>query len=136
MAEVCTCPDVCTLERLVVGKVSPGEAESLEEHLTLCERCQACLARLEVSDLLVDRLRGSEAIAALLPQGQVLDALMRQLRETPPAPTGTANDTAGQSPAQDETPIIEPAPDLTDLLGPPRRPGELGWLGPYRVIKV
>ena len=109
MAKVCTCPDVATLERLVVGNVTPQEAESLEEHLALCERCQACLGRLEVSDPLVERLRGSEAIAAQLPQGEVLEALMRRLRETPMAPIGPANDTAGKSPSEYETPTIEPA---------------------------
>src|ERR1700674_4246612 len=97
MAEVYTCPEVLTLERLLVGNVSPQEAESLEEHLTLCERCQECLTRLEVSDPLVARLRGGGAIAVQLPRGEVLDALMRRLRETPPAPTGPA-DNIGDTP--------------------------------------
>src|SRR5207244_777586 len=33
--------------------------------------------------------------------------------------------------------VIEEAPsgDLTSLLAPPRGPGEIGWLGPYRVLR-
>jgi serine/threonine protein kinase len=137
MAKVRTCPDVSLLERLSVGNVSPREAETLEEHLTRCARCQGCLTDLHVSDPLLDRLRGGDAIAAQLPQGEVLDVLMRRLREAPPPGAGPNADSLGSSPLlQEQTHPIELAPDFTDLLAPPRGPGELGWLGPYRVIKV
>jgi serine/threonine protein kinase len=31
---------------------------------------------------------------------------------------------------------VEPAKELYDFLAPPQAPGEMGWLGPYRVFKI
>jgi WD40 repeat protein/serine/threonine protein kinase len=136
MAQVRTCPDASVLERLAVGDVAPHEAESLEDHLTRCERCQACLTQVNVSDPLLDCLRGGEAVAAELPQGELLDDLMRRLREGPPPEAGLEDSIPDRRHSLGETLPIEPAPDIAELLAPPRGPGELGWLGPYRVIKV
>jgi serine/threonine protein kinase len=136
MAELSTCPDASVFERLLAGNVWPDEADALEQHLAFCARCQTCLTQVDVSDPLLDRLRGSDAVAAQLPQGAVLEVLMRRLRDAPPPGIGEPDSVAGTPLLQNETLTVEPAPDFADLLGPPRGPGELGCLGPYRVIKV
>jgi WD40 repeat protein/serine/threonine protein kinase len=128
-----------TLGLLALGKVAPDDEATLEEHLLRCERCQACLTELDVRDPLLDRLRGTQALAAQFAQGEVLEALMGRLRNTPlPCETRTSAESppsAGE-PHTSETHTSEPPLDLTHLLAPAHGPGELGWLGPYRVIKV
>jgi WD40 repeat protein/serine/threonine protein kinase len=136
MAEFAACPDISMLQRFAVGDVSAGEAKSLEDHLAVCVSCQARLTQLDVSDPLLDRLHGSETVAAQLSQGEVLESLMYRLREFPPSLVGPADNIGRTSLSLGETFTIESMPDFTDLLAPPRGPGELGWLGPYRVIKV
>jgi predicted Ser/Thr protein kinase len=48
-------------------------------------------------------------------------------------PSGAAPDTQTNAPA---APLSRPRGELYDFLAPPRGPGELGRLGPYRVLKV
>jgi serine/threonine protein kinase len=51
----------------------------------------------------------------------------------PGAAAAADSDTAGDVPGRHAE---GPEPEWTSFLAPPRGPGEIGWLGPYRVLKV
>jgi hypothetical protein len=52
------------------------------------------------------------------------------------APEPEAETYSSDGPSGVNPPAAAPAPELTDFLGPPQGPGELGRLGHYRVLKV
>ncbi len=49
---VTPCPDVQTLERLLLGIVTGPQAEQLEEHIAVCPRCVATAQSLKAEDAL------------------------------------------------------------------------------------
>jgi hypothetical protein len=129
MPEVSSCPDVPTLRRLTIGQISDQEAEALEEHVAQCETCMATLSRLETSDSLVERLRGGQAIAAALPQGQVVEDLMCRLLRLPAPQAGHACAGSGETaPVLGGTPAPDTRPETFELLGT--------VIGPYKLMEL
>jgi serine/threonine protein kinase len=134
MRKTSPCPDRDALQQLVLGKVAEPEARRLEGHLRACPNCQATLPELDAGDPLVQSLRQGRGVAAALPQAELLECLMRRLRELrtrdepsglPPATSLVAADTAA-----------DPEEEPYDFLAPPEAADEIGRLGPYRVLKV
>jgi WD40 repeat protein len=114
----------------MLGQVAEAEAVPLEAHLSGCERCQALLGQLEASDGLVEILSGGQKLVADLPRGEAVEALMHRLHSLHP----TRFVTSGGAPG--DTPVTDAGTEIFDLLAPPQAPGELGRLGPHRIVKV
>jgi tetratricopeptide (TPR) repeat protein len=112
------CPPAADLERLLTDELPAPDAGRLRAHLAACPACQERLDELSEHPGLRS-WRG--AAAAAPPTDPRLGGLLAALRAAPvvshtpttPAPAGSATD-AG--------------------LGPPRADGELGALGPYRLL--
>src|SRR5262245_46472146 len=122
MATASACPDPLQLERLALGRVHGAEAAALEEHVAGCPRCGQALAALPGTDALVEAMRRAREEGACPELVLVLIRHLKRLGAPDTAPF------SGQA-----TP---PGPAGFDFLDPPRGPGELGWLGPYRVREV
>jgi eukaryotic-like serine/threonine-protein kinase len=135
MPMISSCPDADTLQRLLLGQVSEAEAGPLEEHLADCTRCRALLPQLEGRDALIDTLRGGQSLAAELPRGEAVDRLMRRLHRLRPTAAQTPRELPPPGAERDQ-PAADADLDAADLLAPPAGPGEIGRLGPYRVVAV
>jgi hypothetical protein len=123
------CPAEDALRRFVQGLVTDEEAAPLEDHLGWCPRCLETLRALQGPDALAAQLHGADAVAERLDPDTDVQVLMGRLRQLRPAvdiPSGVP----GSGPAG------VPAAEAHDFLGPAEGPGELGRLGPYRVLEV
>src|SRR4051794_28511496 len=126
MQPASTCPDRAALEQLLLGRAGP-HTETLQRHVAGCRACQAVLQSL--------------------PGG---GATHEFVRAAPPPYEATQADAPGQPPPPGEaTAFQEAAPrretlafgsaaaaESYDFLAPAAEPGELGRLGPYRVLGV
>ncbi len=115
------CPDDARLKQFLLGHSPPGEAGPLEQHLLGCTACQAAAESAHALDTL------SAALAR------------------PPAPAEWADEPAVarlvgrlQHLALSATNLLPAAEGLVPpgLLGPPERPGEVGRLGRFRVLRL
>jgi WD40 repeat protein/serine/threonine protein kinase len=130
------CPDVRELERLALGQIREHEAGLLEEHLEQCDRCFETIHALGAGDTLLEALR--RARAAVIPESDryLVEGLITRLRGL----AATCREPSAQG-IGTQAPTVEgpsggvPA-ELYDFLAPPREPGELGRLGPYRILQV
>jgi serine/threonine protein kinase len=112
-----TCPDAETLKEFLLGLLTASTADEVAQHLQQCSQCVAGLRALEPSDPVVAALRQSNGFSTEpLPTAVTkVMAAMRQFQPLALAPT-----VVGES---------------RPLLAPPRNVGELGWLGPYRILR-
>jgi anti-sigma factor RsiW len=122
MPPLSVCPDRRDLERLLLGLLPEAEAQALEEHVAQCGACVETLRALRADDALVEAIRAGGQ-AGSLPSDPVAERLMVQLRqrERDGALGGEA---------------LASLRELCAGLAPPERPGEIGRLGPYQVVKV
>jgi tetratricopeptide (TPR) repeat protein len=148
MARLVSCPDDEQLQQVLQGQATPEVAEELACHLETCGRCGETVDRLLKQDQLVELLgrrpeippeNESVTLQHLIGRlrqlgGQLLladaeatteDTSSRLLGAETPLPGASA------LPALDHT-----QPDYLDLLKPAEEPGEIGRLGPYRVVRV
>ncbi|QDU97640.1 anti-sigma factor [Lignipirellula cremea] len=56
------CPDLNTLEVLLLGKLPAAEREKLGEHLLHCDACAAAAETINTTDSLVEALRTSRPL--------------------------------------------------------------------------
>lgn len=118
-----TCPDDETLVRLLAGLLPADSAEFHEQHLAHCADCLARAERLTAHDSLMESLcatpGGDDTISAA--EEPVVRALIERL--------------SGLS----DAPLFKPTlsdDELRSLLSPPQQDGELGRLGPFRVLEI
>jgi eukaryotic-like serine/threonine-protein kinase len=128
MTAASRCPAPTQLQQLLLGSLSGECTERLEMHVLQCKQCGSLLPTLQAQDILADSL-GARPWTVLPPTDakaiQGLVARLRELRETPPP--------APDLSAADDTQIdAQPFP----FLSPPQSPGEIGRLGPYRVLRL
>jgi Leucine-rich repeat (LRR) protein len=132
MPAIPSCPAVHQWQRLLLGDVSDQEAEQLEQHLARCARCSQSLHGLRAHDTLVEAIRAGGRSEAR-PRGELVARLIERLKQLGPV------EVSGDTQALNSLTPLSPA-DATqetyDFLRPPEGPGELGRLGPYRVLKV
>jgi Leucine-rich repeat (LRR) protein len=123
------CPNRDVLQRLLLGRLPPAEAERLAQHLEGCAYCTAVVQTFQEEDTLVEAAR-SQAAAGDGPEGDPVRRLVERLMQSgpPPAPRTDTPRTLQALPG--------PAADFARLLAPPQGPGEVGRLGPYRARRV
>ncbi len=133
MPPVQTCPGVPQWQQFLDGLVNQDAARLLEGHLSSCRTCQDTLAGVRTVDELVGLLPHLKD--ALPPQdSEPVTKMIARFKEL--------------RPALDTNPTVPPTPDATqggdsstdaaaglELLAPPQQSGELGRLGPYRVLR-
>jgi serine/threonine protein kinase/WD40 repeat protein len=113
MLTTTSCPDSTTLERLLTGLLPEAETCELAAHLEVCESCTNAAGELVSSDSLTALLAEPAAKVATVEVPKTVNLHAPSLAVTPIPP---------------ETPREFPEFD------PPSRPGDLGRLGPYRLI--
>ncbi len=111
------CPAPEQFRQLLLGRIADDQANALKEHLRRCSACARVVEGLAVTDTLASALGGG-ALA-----NRAEEALRPSLATLPPVSAG-------------DLPATEPADRSYDFLAPPQAPGEMGRLGPYRVLKV
>ncbi len=133
------CPEREQLYRLLLGQVAAPQSEVLAVHLEQCERCANLAGELWAEDDLVEAARTPPPPFDIRATGVVRD-LMEHLRLLG-QPRNTRADLASQATTATAVPAESAPADAQgkqgyDFLAPPRRPGEIGWLGGYRVVQV
>lgn len=140
------CPTPDELKRLVANRCPEARAAELHEHIGGCPACQARLDRLpgDGPDV-ADHLRVAERER---PPGDsqfwgAMREVERELTRTavPPVPRGAlpANGALAVTAAVAPTPASgDPSDDPPDLsfLAPPQRPGAIGRLGAFDILRV
>jgi hypothetical protein len=111
------CPSTEILQQLLSGDLPGDSTAALRNYLLACAACRDLLDRH--SDNAELRRWAAEALQLPAAPEEELARLLRRLHDRPPA---SANDTP--------PPVAATA---YPWLAPPRRPGDLGTLGPYCV---
>jgi serine/threonine protein kinase len=131
-----SCLDAAMLSRLQSGQLSVVEVEELAQHLEGCSRCTAAVGALRSDDTLADALR-ARSTTVDRPERDVVANLVSHIKQLGSMVVASPEATAAfVSAAPSSVPTVEGTQEVYDFLAPPRGPGEIGWLGPYRVLKV
>jgi hypothetical protein len=125
------CPEVEQLQHFALGQLSEEEAGPVERHLAQCEHCIAAVGSLETADVLTEALRAPTTVVER-PGDDAVARLIAQLKGLGPGAVRPAAEGAGPGGTSPE----EAARELGQLLAPAAEADALGWLGPYRVVKV
>jgi hypothetical protein len=148
MASPPPCPAPPELERFLLGQVAEAQAASIEEHLAQCGRCLETVHLLKAEDTLIEAMQRAAALKAQEPEEAVLTNLIARfsrLAASGEAPAVTDTDASqaqdastgeGTGQASHAPPPADSTQEVYDFLAPPQGPGEIGRLGPYRVVKV
>ncbi|QEH34478.1 Serine/threonine-protein kinase PrkC [Aquisphaera giovannonii] len=121
------CPPEADLRRLVAGTLPEGRQAALAGHLDGCEGCRARLDALAGGDELPGRMEALRRPAVADAPGleRIIGALKDSYQTGPGAATGTFAASG-----------VVPPTELLGLLDPPGEAGDLGKVGPYRVLEV
>jgi serine/threonine protein kinase len=131
MSESNVCHSREEWERLICQALPPMDFEPLAKHLAQCHVCS----------VLVDVIISESPFSAMLRDAATMlseempshvPLLIRQFRPVPQDRTDVH--TPGDPETTNPNSPDPPAP-TTSFLSPPRGPGELGWLGTYRIFK-
>lgn len=134
------CPDVRTLQQLLLGLLPRELAESLEEHVATCNLCGETLRSLPGEDALVDAVRSARRPVLDAVDRPVVEGLVLWLKKK-----------GGHGHSVTVPPLTLPVDQATpfpvgirvggteaifDFLAPAQQSDELGRLGPYRILQV
>jgi hypothetical protein len=132
------CPGVEGLKQFRLGLLAEVHARQVEQHLSGCPACLERLPVLAPDDALVQGLRAQRNRPRL--NNPLLARAQQEARAQPFRPAAAEHATpASQSvDATVAAAVGSPgAPEaLQAFLSPARGPGELGWLGPFRVLRI
>ena len=144
-------PDDDLLRRYLQGRLPPDELEAVARYLDAHPGAASSLNALAEDDTLVTALRSAAAgeTGSVSPEMAAVMTRVTLLGEaTPPTPADEAMPTATAAPAApfdpayaptadpDEEPDPDPVADLLGRLAASDRPGDLGRLGGFRVVRV
>lgn len=128
-----SCPNVEILKAFALGYTAEVDAAEIETHLADCPACIAVLDQTGIADPLVAAVRTASPAEADSADRVFVDRLQAVGRPADPAQTtdfslraSTANHPLSVSDHDTEEGIA--------FLAPPLEPGEIGRLGPYRVL--
>ena len=95
-----------------------------------CEQCGRQMEAEDAAPAVSVKCPGCGQLAAV-PEGATIAS------PAPPTPLSSSGDVFGSNPSGDAPPgVTLVTADDYDFLAPPQDPGEIGRLGPYRVLKV
>jgi serine/threonine protein kinase len=122
MASSTPCPDSATLVRFLRGQLPPEEVEARAAHVEQCPECVAQMQSMLDQDTLENALRNHGQVQS----HPALERIRQAMNATAP------RDTVGAATLR----LEEAAADQVLILAPALQAGELGRLGPYRILKV
>jgi serine/threonine protein kinase/WD40 repeat protein len=144
MADILACPESDQLMKFELGELSEEKSTALINHITNCSNCATRLSSIVAEDSLVDAVR-SDVKAPERPEQDAVRRLLEKVRGLVAETNAERDDQTQDLPApasNGDTPNFswvnsddQPAKE-DDGLAPPKGPDEIGWLGPYRVLKV
>ena len=114
------CPDDGLLEQLVLGRISSGEEQALEDHIGQCSSCQKRLESLAAGQLTTDFGSRPVLLSDSEPHSDALNRAIRRLRSSKPDPHSDSHSTA----------------HILSLLEPSANSNDLGTLGEYSIRGV
>jgi WD40 repeat protein/serine/threonine protein kinase len=117
-----TCPETARLPELLKGSLPETEQARLADHVETCACCQRQLDELTAAAALSPEAARRLARERAAPESALRRAL-DELRED------SGKEAIPTRPPEGEGPTL-------DFLAPPRKEGEIGWLGPYEVLEV
>jgi hypothetical protein len=129
MSAVVSCPDREVLRRLLLGQCDGPQGERLLQHLEQCDDCINLARTLRSDDPLTELARSSLHDKDELEESVV--HLIDHLRRLGP-PSGV--DTSAATIVGKDLRATFAAE--YGFLTAPHRPGEIGWLGNYRILEV
>jgi serine/threonine protein kinase len=132
MPTVSSCPELQTLARCLLGELSAPELEQMAQHLRECPRCLATVQALKGGNTLAAGKRPQPNSLTAASAEEFVQSLLDDLhfrKMAMPAPTKEI-----QSLSTPEVVDLS-APKKYPFLGLPQEAGELGRLGPYRILK-
>ena len=144
MAEILACPESDQLAKIALGHLPEANAAALIEHIANCSHCATRLHTIVGEDSLVEAVRSGDQTPGR-PEQDAVRRLLEKVRGLFAETQGKQADQTRDEPAAVANADTRPsawvdAPDQSanedDGLAPPRGPDELGWLGPYRVLRV
>jgi serine/threonine protein kinase len=143
MTNASSCPQREALEQFVLNQMSPECSRAFEEHLTDCEVCLGALEAACGLGPMLAALREPASREETVDE-PVVSELIERVRRIAAAPTHrglqdrqgiaapTPRPTAGR-----QTPPAEQEPgEELQVPAPPQGPGEVGRLGPYRLLAL
>jgi WD40 repeat protein len=119
-----SCPSPEFLSQLLDGALSDEQMTIIREHLAGCPQCQALLDYLSEDPGLPPWAAACRCLPPQPADEPELAQLLEKLAATPPSGPCLSGDTA------DFGPVDGPL----SFLAPPQQEGDLGRLGPYRVL--
>ncbi len=142
MQDSTSCLDARSLQQLLSGQTPEEQAEAMEQHLLHCSHCIERIRMVkDEGNLLTDLRQGASPAAEVPQEGPEIEALVSRVR--------TLTESATLCPTTTSTTVVTQeiggaardkerteAEDFRDCLLPAQEAGEIGRLGPYRVIKV
>jgi WD40 repeat protein len=133
-----SCLELQELSRLARGELPEDQAVLLRRHVRSCPACASALAAHATDETLIT---GPVAPAGpATPAAEGTARVPAQGTEDPPGGRRAAGvptrEVAGRAPPDHEPPAPPAPPQAADYLAPPQAPGEIGRLGPYRVLAV
>ncbi len=144
MAEILACPKSDELANIALGHLPEANAAALIEHIATCSNCVTRLQSIAAEDSLVEAV-GSKDLTPAWPEQDAVRRLLEKVRGLVAETKGEQADQTRDLPApvsNGDTPNFSwvDSPDQSvkedDGLAPPKGADEIGWLGPYRVLKV
>jgi serine/threonine protein kinase len=139
------CPSADELERFLLARLGEPEATRLEQHLLGCDACCRKARDLRAEDAFIADLRQGSAGVPEDVTGPDLERLMGQLEGLWPPPAAEPREERTPGPVAGAAEDTDPAfgapaggqltAELAALADPPHEPGELGRVGPYRLLK-
>jgi urea transport system substrate-binding protein len=132
--QILSCPTQEELRKCVYNQLSANEIEALKSHVKMCPKC-----RVSFTAILKEKVGQENQGIGPIPSGTKAD-----VKASPSAPVTAAQnpENAGQQKADHPlystqqkaiTPVLKPA---YAFLEPPTKPGGVGCLGDYELIRV
>jgi hypothetical protein len=134
MSPLSSCPETQEWRRWLRSDRGAGDGERLAEHLEGCSRCSEALDGLLDVAQLTASLR-MPAAASRVDESEV-ERLASRLRDFPPLTGERQLESTAASPTALDAPFSPIDQEAYGLLGPAEAAGEMGRLGPYRVLRV
>jgi serine/threonine protein kinase/Tfp pilus assembly protein PilF len=128
------CPDPARLRRVLDDALSDAERRDMAAHLDACELCQARLDRWTEDPAVLAGAPGPDAVKAATSPS--LEEVLDRLKHMPAPMAISTHRDESLAPRFRETTVPELDTIPLGFLAPSARPGGLGRLGAYEVLKV